>query len=239
MNTKFFGRTIIVQALAILFFWVLLGLYVYFIQGQWNPKITITSFITIPAAVIIIGQLAVNAHISRASYIKDYAIRFRTDRELTESFHYLVYRFGNTQYTIFKNKDKSSEEEKMLEEYQKNLDDQLKFFDPENAKGLPQERRLDNLLGFFDTVGYDLKRGLLNINDVAGVFGFHLDHFNQRQVVNDYLENIKKEWPNMKSFHEDYLAPTPFRYLRYLMKTYVIYQADLNKKHANMEENDL
>lgn len=143
----------------------------------------------------------------RASYIKDYAIRFRTDKELSESFHYLVYRFDNKWYQLFMQAEKTPREVKELDDAQRDLAPDLRFFNPRDALGAPQERRLDNLLGFFDTVGYDFSRGLLHERDIAGVFGFHLDHLIQRRVIQDYLAYVKEQWPKLQSFHEQYSAP--------------------------------
>lgn len=179
-----------------------------------------------PAAVIAVVQLVTSAHIQRASYIKDYALRFRTDKELTESFHYLVYRYGDSLYRIVQKPGatRTEEERRQLELAQADVPKDLQFFTPRNATGAPQERRLDNLIGFFDTLGYDLRRRLVHIDDVAGMFGVHLDHFIARTVVTDYLKEIERNWPDMDAFHEHYAAPVPFRDFRHLIERYIAFR---------------
>lgn len=225
-------KSIVYQVTLTAVIWLLLGVYLHLSPVSWDPKISMSFFVAIPAAVIAVTQLIVTAHIQRSSYIKDYALRFRTDKELTESFHYLVYRYSNKIYESFRKapEDRTSKEASELEAYQKDLEPELCFFDPHNPVGMPQERRLDNLLGFFDTIGYDLKRGLLNESDIAGVFGFQLDHLIQRHVVQDYLHNIEQNWPTMTSFHEKYEAPVPFRHLRTLMNKYTDFQKRRNEQ---------
>jgi hypothetical protein len=229
-------RSVLVQAAVSAILWASLALYLYATPSNWDPRISVASFVAVPAAVIGITQLVITAQVQRASYIKDYAIRFRTDKELSESFHYLVYRFDNTSYEAFLKKVKTPEEEQALKEAQHGLVPELCFFDPKAAPGAPQERRLDNLLGFFDTVGYDLSRGLLHERDIAGVFGLHLDHLIQRRVVRDYLAYVKENWPNLRSFHEQYSAPVPFRYLRRLLRTYVEFRNAENRNAADRED---
>lgn len=164
------------QSLAILLLWAGLMLLLRYTALQWDPTISIAAFIAVPAAVIGVAQLLVTAHVQRAAYIKDYAIRFRTDKELSESFHYLVYRFGNNLYEAFQKaaEKRSPDESEELKNAQTDVAADLTFFNPKAATGAAQERRLDNLLGFFDTIGYDFRRGLLDIRDIAGVFGFYL-----------------------------------------------------------------
>lgn len=183
--------------------------------------------------------MTLNSHISRASYVKDYALKFRTDKDLTESFHYLVYRYGNKYYELFKKDKRTDEEDKTLEDGQSGVKAELRFFDPKNIIGQEQEMRLDNLLGFFDAIGYDLRRGLLSVKDVAGIFGYHLDHLIQRDVVQDYLENIQKEWPSKKTFHERYGAPTPYKYLRYTLTEYERYRKRNDEKRTKNRDSDL
>lgn len=239
-NNIFQQKALYIQISIILLLWVLIIIYAIFAPDiTWDKKLTLGTFLSIPAAVIIIGQLAISAHIARATYIKDYALKFRTNTELSESFHYLVYRYGNGFYDIFKKEEKSDKDIAMLEEAQKDVSMDLRFYDPDNAIGAAQERRLDNLLGFFDAVGYDLRRGLVNIKDVSGVFGYHLDHFIQRKPVQDYLLKIEKEWGTKKSFHKNYKAPTPFQYLRTMLRKYENYRKYEFARDAEREEKDI
>lgn len=227
-----------VQGALISIAWVILIYYLYANPTNWDSKISIASFFAIPAMVIGVSQLLITAHIQRASYIKDYALRFRTDKELSESFHCLVYRFSNRLYSIFlkKPEDRTESERKEIEDAQLGLVEELKFFNPKDAVGAPQERRLDNLLGFFDTVGYDLKRKLIFESDVAGVFSYHLDHLIQRNIVQDYLKNIEDKWPTLETFHNRYRAPVPFKNLCYLLRTYELYRKSQNQRAASKED---
>lgn len=238
VRSTFLTRSILLQAAAVFVLWSLFGLYLSSDPENFDTKISLATFIAIPAAVIAITQLWVSAHIQRASYIKDYALRFRTDKELSESFHHLVYLFGNSLYDAYMKKPgrRTAQETNALKSAQKGISADLCFFNPRAAIGAPQERRLDNLLGFFDTLGYDFRRDLLHMRDIAGVFGFHLDHFVQRKVVQDYLDFVKKQWPTKESFHQYYSAPVPFRYLRLLLDAYIEFRKSETQQAVNPEE---
>ena len=163
------------------------------------------------------------AQMQRASYIKDYALRYRADKELTESYHFLVYRFGNSLYEIFLLDPamRTAGQQNQIDSAQEGVAPDLCFFNPRQILGSQQERRLDNLLGFFNTLGYDLERKLVAIEDVAGMFGIQLDHFVQRKIINEYLFQIEINWPRLDSFHERYQAPVPFTDLRRMINEYV------------------
>lgn len=233
-NEAFLPKIAKLQVFAIVLFWLLLIYCILKSYAKWDSMVSITSFVSIPAAIAIIGQLVIASHISRASYIRDYALKFRTDKELTESFHYLVYKCSNELFDIYVKPDeeRSQEEQKKLNDSQLNVPNDLQFFDPDGVLGLPQERRIDNVLGFFDTVGYDLKKGTVNINDVSGVFGYHLAHLIQRCVVQKYLENVHEKWPTKKSF-QDINASEPFGYLKYMIASYEAHQKFMRYKKTN------
>lgn len=220
------SRSVLIQAGIIASVWAALVYYLRLQPSNLDLKISIASFVAIPAAVIAVAQLIITAHIQRAAYIKDYALRFRTDKELSESFHYLVYRFSNQMYQIFQSPPvKRGDTEAMaLSKAQQGLSADLLFFDPKEAIGVAQERRLDNLLGFFDALGYDHARGLLDMRDIAGIFGYYIDHLIQRNVIQDYLKVVAEKWPDLRSFHQQYNAPIPFRYLGHLLREYVSFR---------------
>jgi hypothetical protein len=226
-----------VQALVIATLWLALAVYLCINPTIWDPNISVASFVAIPAMVIGVTQLLISTNIQRASYIKDYAIRFRTDKELSESFHYLIYRYSNHLFEIHSKSAniRTTNEERELDDAQAGLTNDLTFFDPKQAIGSPQERIIDNLLGFFDTVGYDLRRKLLFIADVSGVFSYHLDHLIQRKVVQAYLKNIEEKWPTLETFHERYNAPVPFKNLRYLLRKYEEHRKSENQRTAKHE----
>ena len=233
-------RSVLSQTLAILILWVSLMFLLLSDTLTWDRNVSIAAFVAVPAAVIGVAQLLVTAHVQRAAYIKDYAIRFRTDKELSESFHYLVYRFSNRLYEAYTKpeENRTPDEVEELRCAQAGVPADLRFFDPKAATGAAQERRLDNLLGFFDAIGYDFRRGLLEMRDVAGIFGLYLDHLKQRQVVQEYLTFVEVKWPEKKSFHEEYRAPVPFRYVRQLIRAYVKYRKGEGERAANQTEEE-
>jgi hypothetical protein len=228
-NKALLVRSIRWQAVAIVALWALMAIYIAWDpQSGFDRKISIAVLIAIPAAVIGVGQLLVSSHVQRAGYIKDYALRFRTDKELTESFHYLVYSFGNAMYEAYLKQPgtRTRLESDELARAQEGVAVDLRFFNPRSTIGAPQERRIDNLLGFFDTIAYDYQRNLLEMSDIAGIFGYYLDHLIQRRVIDEYLSEVQQRWPQAKSFHERYPAPVPFRYLRNLLGAYVTFRKE-------------
>lgn len=228
-------RMITTQTMIILIAWAALILLMSLSGKPWSYDVPVTAFIAVPAAVVAVAQLFSNARVQRAAYIKDYALRFRTDKELSESFHYLVYRYGNELYAIQKKKpaDRSETEAEKLKRAQEGVPADLKFYIPNDTTDTPPERRLDNLLGFFDVLGYDYKRGMVSMQDIAGVFGLHLDHLIQREVIGDYLAHVKLSWPSAKSFHRTYSAPIPYRYLLVLIEDYSAYRKRTDWSNIN------
>lgn len=220
------AKLITTQTLIIVITWAGLIVLMSLSGKPWTYDVPVTAFIAVPTAVIAVAQLFSNARVQRAAYIKDYALRFRTDKELSESFHYLVYRYGNELYAIQMKKpaERSETEGEKLRRAQEGVPADLKFYIPNDTTDTPPERRLDNLLGFFDVLGYDYKRGMVSIHDIAGVFGLHLDHIIQREVIVDYLAYVKQSWPSAKSFHRVYSAPIPYRYLLLLIEDYATYR---------------
>lgn len=237
-NTTLLLRSALWQITAAGVFWILMFSLVRSGIFTWSKEITLSMYVAIPAAVIAMGQLIVNAHVQRSAYVKDYAIKFRTDKDLSESFHFLVVNYGNRLYGLFTKPEEelTTGERQELDIAQKDVPPDLRFFLPARI-GVLQERRLDNLLGFFDTLGYDYKRGLVSIRDVSALFGVQLDHFLQRDAIQAYLTYIKKNWPEAKTFHEDYKAPVPYRYLDILLRHHRQYCIAEGKKHVRTEEN--
>lgn len=184
-----------------------------------NFELTLSVLVAVPAAVFAVANLYASAQIQRSAYVKDYALKFRTDKELSESFYYLVMNFGNKNYDVFvmPEEKRTPEEKKQLEEAQKGLTNDLKFFHPDNMVGMPQERRLDNLLGFFDSLGYDYCRGLISLRDIAGMFGLQLEHLNQRKAIQGYIDHVRHHWSELTSFTS---ARTPYTYLHLLLTDY-------------------
>ena len=139
-----------------------------------------------------------------------------------------MYGFDNDFYRIYKkpNTDRSTCESKRLEDAQTDVPPDLQFFDPKRIIGLPQERQFDDLMGLFDTIGYDYERKLLNMDDIDGLIGIYLLHLRQRDVVQEYLEDTKK-WAKKykKSLPEDHYPPADaYRYLRRLIKEHKVHQ---------------
>lgn len=234
-SSTFQAKLIITQAAIIGIAWVSLVMLMRLGGQPWALDVPITAFIAVPAAVIAVAQLFSNSRVQRAAYIKDYALRFRTDKELSESFHYLVYRYGNELYAIAKKPpgERAEGEQEKLRRAQDGVPADLKFYIPDDTTDTPPERRLDNLLGFFDVLGYDCRREMVSMQDIAGVFGLHLDHFIQRKVISDYLAYVKKSWPMAESFHRTYSAPIPYRYLVLLLEDYSKYRSQTDRSNAD------
>jgi len=233
-------RSALWQITAACAFWIIMYTLVRLGTFKWTNEITLSMYVAIPAAVIVMGQLIVNAHVQRSGYVKDYALKFRTDKDLSESFHFLVVNYGNRLYGLFERpiEQLTPDEKKELEIAQADVPPDLRFFHPTHI-GVLQERRLDNLLGFFDTLGYDYKRGLVSIKDVSALFGVQLDHFLQREAIQAYLTHVKKKWPAAKTFHEDYMAPIPYRFLDILLRHHKQHCIEEGKRLVQTEEKNV
>lgn len=124
------SRSLVIQIAAMVCFWLLLVTLIGQNVLEFDNKINFTFLVGIPAVVIGVAQLVKNTKMERAAHIRDYAIKFHSDKDLSESFHYLVLRYGNDYYDLYLKTQRSEMESQKLDAAQAGIAEDLRFYDP-------------------------------------------------------------------------------------------------------------
>lgn len=226
-----FGRSVIMQSLiAIILVELILALG--FILPLWSQpilqfenKTSIAVFAVLPPLIIGIIQLRNTLALQKASFIRDFIAKLYTDKELSQTYHYLIYTYNDAKYKEFK-----SASSDLREKLQEGRVEGNRFYDPDDFQGSEEERRLDALLGYFDIIGYHYWTGALEINDIARLLGYHLTVLIKRDVIVDYLNAVPDYWKKVSGEVE---SVGPFRYLTILLHDFRSFnekQKDRNKR---------
>lgn len=191
--------------------------------------VNLTVLTTSPLLIIAVIQLRRNFLLQRTDFIREFTTKLYNERELSESFYYLVYLYENNKYKEFKKADEIKDDVKK-KEMQKDKKEGMKFYNPATFQDSEEERRLDVLLGFFNILGYHYHSGIVSIEDIAGVMEFYLVALSTRKVIVEYMEEIIPDNWEKTSFAE--YGDTPYRHLRNLLRDF----RKFNKTHKQNEE---
>ncbi len=185
----------------------------------FDNKIGLAVFGGLPVLVLTLLQLHTNSIVQRAGLVKDLASKVHTDKELSETFYSLIYLYTNKRYKAYSNSSLAERED-----LNKGKKEGLRFFHLDELEGTEEERRLDSFLGYIDIIAYHYTRRLIQMNDLAGVLGFHLATIQSRQAVTEYRESVHKFWNDESKVGKDYGAhATPLRHLDSLLNDYKAY----------------
>lgn len=209
---------IAIEAIALLFLY----------QGrlEFDNKAGLAVFGGLPVLVLGLIQLHSSGVIQRANLVKDLASKVHTDKELSETFHALIYLYTDKRYDIYSHAPQSERAEQ-----NRNKRDGLRFFTLDELEGSEEERRLDSFLGYIDIIGYHYTRGLIQMNDLAGVLGFHLATIQSRKVIKEYRESVHGFWQSGSRIGVHYgVNAAPLRHLDSLLSDYEMYC----RKHARV-----
>lgn len=210
---------------------------------EFDKKVGIGLFATVGAFIITIIQLIRTQQIQRAGYIKDFLTEFRRNNELYGAYYDLVYRYRDDIYEkikqcadeYIKRNSKPSTDEKPVfdcfDELQTNHEPGSRFFYPLFFQFSPEEKKLDGLLDYFNTIGLYLYGGLIRMEDVVTILGDYIAVLADRRIVVEYLElcNNPDEW----KYDDTVGASTPYQHLRFLLESYKEYNLrQYNKKKS-------
>jgi hypothetical protein len=186
---------------------------------EFDKKIGLAVFGGLPVLILTLLQLHANSIVQRAGLVKDLASKVHTDKELSETFYSLIYLYTDKRYDAY---SRSSRNER--DDLNKSKKEGLRFFHLDELEGTEEERRLDSFLGYIDIIAYHYTRELIQMNDLAGVLGFHLATIQSRQAITDYRDSVHKFWNHGSKVGRDYGAhATPLRHLDSLLVDYKAY----------------
>lgn len=219
---------------------LLLASLFLFPKIQLDYKIGISLFATVPAFVITIIQLVRTQQTQRASFIKDFLTEFRKNNDLHTAHYELVYRFRDDIYVkVEELAKKHLNGRPKLDRTDKPFFDCFKplqvsdvpgarFFYPAFFQYSLEEKKLDGLLDYFNTIGLYLYEGLVSIEDVVSLLGDYVAILADRKVIKEYLAlcDAPGEWKYSGSVG----ASTPYEQLRFLLVSYERYNTEVRNR---------
>jgi len=219
---------------------------VFLIPGiAFDNKLGISLFATVPAFVITIIQIIRTQQIQRAAYMKDFLTEFQKNSELYSTYHDLVYRYRDQ---IFEKVEAAAKEHlngrtaltadekpefNCLSHVQKSTEEGKRFFHPLFFQFSPEEKKLDGLLDYFNTIGFYLYQGMVRIEDVVAVLGDYLAVLADRKIVDAYLATCDD--PTQWKYDDTVGATTPYRHLRFLLESYQEYNFNAYRRRKRKE----
>jgi len=185
---------------------------------EFDKRIGIAVFGGLPILLLTLVQIYTTSVVQRANLVKDLASKLYTDKELTQTFHFLVYTFDDKLYDAFLKANSTQRAEMNV-----NRPEGLRLFDPSTLTGSDEERRLDALLGYMDIIAYHYHRRLVQMVDIAGVLGYQLAIISSRKAVTEYLNSIPSFWKESRYGRTFGKESVPLRYLDKLLVDYRVY----------------
>lgn len=197
---------------------------------MWNMIGSIATVVVALATICLVGvayaQFGKSRESQRAAFLSEYISKIFTDKELSDTYHYLVYTYtdgtfvkvcealnakGNTEDPIDHKKMYSC-----LEALQDGREEGLRFYHPEKFQGSVEEKRLDSLLGYFNIIAYYHNKKVLSLDDINGSIGYHLTVMASRNVIKAYLGLIDRSWK--ERYAQTYGLEQPLLDLKKLLK---------------------
>lgn len=188
----------------------------------------ITAIATIALVVTAYSQLRRNHENQRGAFLSQYVSKIFTDKELSDTFHYLVYTYDDEMFCKVKvrlNEEKlpkgSGQKEmyQCLDPLQDGRGEGFRFYHPAMFLGSAEEKRLDSLLGYFNIIAYycdEEKQKILSPDDINGSVGYHLTVMLRRNVIQEYMKLIREDWKRDGRHAERFGMEQPFHHLRNL-----------------------
>jgi hypothetical protein len=206
--------------LAVLWTVLLIIVFVKILPGPEGPKfsdhIDWDFVVTVPLFVLGLLQLVRLQQIERAKYVKELLTDFHSNQETKDAFFDLIYSYPTAKYRDVKAKLKKLGYErngnrkfnwKHLEDFNQDRKEGQRIYHPWFFQGSLEERRVDGVLDYFNSVGLFCKEGLVTIQDVVGVLGDQLHLIAEKEVMIDYLDYCAEEpvqFPHLLSLVHDY-----------------------------------
>lgn len=195
--------------------------------------------VAIPTVALFVAahvQLRKNHEYQRAAFLGEYVSKIFTNKEFSDTFHYLIYTYSDDLFCRVKVKLEddgiikdgevigASDHKTMYRclgslPLQGGREEGLRLYHPIMFQGSAEERRLDSLLGYLNIVAYYYKKKekLLSIDDIDGSIGYHLTVMGTRTVIAEYMDFMKNGWKK-KGYAEKFGMQQPFHYLKMLLE---------------------
>lgn len=192
---------------------------------------TIAAVIAALATVALVWvagvQLRKNRESQRLAFLAEYVSKIFTDKDISDTYHYLVYTYTNSKFREVREKLKELNEEentsapdkhkkmyKCLECLQDGREEGLRFYHPGMFQGSVEEERLDSLLGYFNIIAYYYNENIVSIKDINGIIGYHITVIASRDVIKEYMNYIEANWTK---FEKRYGPQQPLHDLKTLL----------------------
>jgi len=191
---------------------VVIGIFAAFhlyFPARFNFEFKIDAAILVltPPIVITIYQLSQGETIARADFVKDYVSEFFMNKELNDTFYYLVYTYVDAKFAEIDaalvaagGPEKIGSDPKRIasvfEALQEGRIEGHRYFHPSCYQRSLEEKRLDCLLGYFDVLAYYHQNNLVTMEDIAGSLGYHLNILARREVIKQVRSACKNSFKN-------------------------------------------
>lgn len=223
LQKKFLLKSIVIITLPIAALAVVVGRLHLF-----KPDIDVAAFTTIPLFLLALLQLYRTQRTQQAALVKDFLGEFRKDDRLYSIYFDLIYTYRNFDFE----KAKKCVNGKPLpavrpdfepfKDLQANRTVGCRIYLPGWFGLSPEERRLDTLFDYFNTLGFYQEEGLIEIRVIARILGDYLAVLSQRSIVTEYLEYCSST--ESKAF-EEAKAAQPYLYVYLLIDEFKKFNA--------------
>jgi hypothetical protein len=206
---------------------------------EFRAQVDLASFTTIPLLLLAILQLYRTQRTQQAASIKEFLNEFRKDDELYTIYFDLVYLYRNQLHDDMRKcvDGKTAGQLPDFSPFERMQDGRevgRRLYLPAWFTLSPEERRLDALFDYFNTLGFYYREGLVSMRDIARILGDYLAVLTQRSIVWHYLQHCQ-ESQNSKVLQVS-RAAEPFWYVSLLLNEFAAYN---DKATARREINSL
>ena len=233
IKERYFSRTRF-PVLFVLFYvsFVIVIVVAAFMMKENVSEMIAASFVAIPTVALFVAasvQLRKNHEYQRATFLGEHVSKIFTNKEFSDTFHYLIYTYSDDLFCRVKIKLKddgivgASDQKTMYQcldslPFQDGREEGLRLYHPEMFQGSAEERRLDSLFGYLNIVAYYYKKEkLLSIDDIDQSIGYHLSVMGTRTVIDEYMKFIENSWKT-GGYAEKFGMQQPFHYLKMLLE---------------------
>ena len=202
-----------------------------------DRKIGIGVFTTVPLFVLAILQLARTYRVQRAQYIKDFLMEFRRNKDLADAYYDLIYSYRDDLYDKIKalaekRKAKPSAAEKPVFDLFDNLQNGRsagkRLYYPPFFHFSDEERRLDGVLDFFNSLAYYWHEGLVSVEEIGNTLGEYLVVISDRKVIREYLDYSND--PAESKYRERFGSIAAYLYLGLFLEHYRIFNFESSRQ---------
>ena len=197
---------------------------------KFKNEIDLFGIAGIPLFFVTIIELMRSHRIQAAELVRGHMSAFLMNAELYRTFHELIYDYSDADWERVKAllpKAIKINDQKTpavvgrvwaaIDDLNHGREEGSRLYNPDFFQGSLEEKRLDSVLHFFDILAYNYRNGLIPLNNITGVAGYHLAIINTREVTSYYLSRNKEFW-NKLPYEKRMRAEAPYENLRQLLQ---------------------